>query len=125
MTSSFITALIYVIALFYGISDFSAVLSSSAEFPLTEMYHQATGSSSGAIGLTIVALLPIIGSVMGSMLTSSRVFWTLARDDATPFPIVFGHVSKRWRNPFAAIVFVGCFCKDFSESVVAIECTGC
>lgn len=110
MTSSFLTTLIFLIVLFYSVSDFDVVVDSTAEFLLTEIYLQATGSLAGATGLTIVALLPVLGSVMGSMLTASRVFWTIARDDGTPFPRTFGHVSKRYKNPFAAIIFIACFC---------------
>lgn len=111
MISSFVTAFIFLIILFYAISDFDAVLSTTAELPLTEIYYQATGSKAGAIGLTVIALLSLMGSVMGSVLTSSRIFWTLARDDATPFSRFFGRVSRRWKNPFNAILFDGCFCK--------------
>ncbi|KAF2497393.1 amino acid transporter [Lophium mytilinum] len=109
MTSSFLTTLIYLIVLFYAISDFDAVLSSTSEFLLSEIYNQATGSTSGAIGLSVLVLVPILGSVMGSMLTASRVFWSLARDNAMPFPRTFSHVSTRWKNPFAAVLFMGCF----------------
>lgn len=33
------------------------------------------------------------------------MFWTLARDDATPFSHFFSKVSKTYRNPFNSIVF--------------------
>ena len=41
---------------------------------------------------------------MGNYLTSSRVFWTLARDRATPFSGVFSKISQKWKNPFNAIL---------------------
>ncbi|KAF2651592.1 choline transporter [Lophiostoma macrostomum CBS 122681] len=112
MISSFLTTLVYLIVLFYGISDWDAVTQRSQHsetFFLTEMYHQATGTVSGSIGLSVVVILPVMGSVLGSMLTASRVFWSLARDKATPFPDTLGRVSRRWKNPFASIVFMGCF----------------
>ncbi|KAF2112778.1 choline transporter [Lophiotrema nucula] len=109
MGLGFVTTVIYLIILFYGIQDFDTVLGSTQTFFLAEMYHQATGSTAGAIGLSLVVILPVIGSVMGSLLTASRVFWSLARDKATPFPDTFGHVSERWKNPFASILFMGVF----------------
>jgi choline transport protein len=110
MTSSYITTIVYMVVIMYGISDFSAVLDTTAAFPLTAIYLQASGSLAGAMGLTVVVLLPLIGSVMGSMMTASRVFWTLARDDATPFAGTFGRVNRTWKNPFNAILFVAGFC---------------
>jgi choline transport protein len=41
---------------------------------------------------------------MGCLLTASRVFWTLARDNATPFSGFFATVNKKHRNPFNSIV---------------------
>ena len=35
------------------------------------------------------------------------MFWTLARDNATPFAGTFGRVNTRFRNPFNAILFCG------------------
>lgn len=110
MTSSFITTLVYLITLFYAITNFNDVLDLNAEFPLTPIYLQVAGSKAGAVGLTVVVFLPLVGSVMGSMLTSSRVCWTLARDDAVPFSHTLARVSPRWKNPFNSIIFIACFC---------------
>lgn len=111
MSSSFITTLIYLIVLFYAITNFGEVLGLDAEFALTPIYLQVAGSNAGAIGLTVVVFLPLVGSAMGSMLTSSRVFWTLARDDAVPFSKSFARLSPRWKNPFNSILFIACFCE--------------
>ena len=111
MVSSFLTTIVYLIILFYGVSDWDTVLGSSQTFFLCEIYRQATGSVSGSIGLSLVVIIPVLGSALGSMLTASRVFWSLARDQATPFPNTFGRVSAKWKNPFASILFMGCFGK--------------
>ncbi|KAL2004548.1 hypothetical protein VTN00DRAFT_3433 [Thermoascus crustaceus] len=117
--SSFVTAFIFLIILFYAISDFDGVLSTIAQLPLTEIYYQATGIKAGAIGLTVISLLSLMGSVMGSLFTSSRIFWTLARDDATPFSRFFGHVSRRWKNPLMQFcTIMGCI---YLGSDVAFE----
>ncbi|KAH8682127.1 amino acid/polyamine transporter I [Xylariales sp. PMI_506] len=110
MVSSFVSTVVYIIVVMYAISDFSAILESTAEFPLVDIYLQASGSTAGAVGLTVVVLLPLLGSVIGSMLTASRVFWTLARDEATPFSDVFRTVSPRWKNPVNSVLFIACFC---------------
>ncbi|KAI1488427.1 putative choline transport protein [Biscogniauxia mediterranea] len=120
MTASFLSTIVYYVVLMYGITDFDSVLNTTAAFPLTKIYHQVAGASApgvsptaasaGAIGLTIVTLLPLVGSQMGAMLTASRVFWTLARDGATPCAGALARVDRRWRNPFNAIVLVAAFC---------------
>ncbi|KAI0599821.1 putative choline transport protein [Biscogniauxia sp. FL1348] len=120
MTASFLSTIVYYVVLMYGISDFDSVLNTTAAFPLTKIYHQVAGASApgvsssaaaaGAICLTVITLLPLIGSQMGAMLTASRVFWTLARDGATPWAGALGRVDGRWRNPFNAIVLVAVFC---------------
>lgn len=109
MMSSCMTGLTYMIVLLYAISDFSAVLETTASFPLTEIYLQATGSTTGAICLTSVVLFTLIGTVQSGITTSSRALWTLARDGATPFSHVFGKVNPRWKNPFNAILVTVCF----------------
>ena len=103
----FLTAFFYVIAIFYSLNDLDAVLSSTYLFPLTEIYRQATGSAGGSLGLLILAFLPSLIAVIGCFLTASRVFWTLARDNATPFSGFFGRISQSHRNPFNSIVLCG------------------
>ncbi|RYP27600.1 hypothetical protein DL767_007605 [Monosporascus sp. MG133] len=111
MTASFLSTIVYFVALMYSITDFDAVLNTTAAFPLAEIYRQSSGgSTAAATGLTAVVLLPILGSALGAMLTASRVFWTLARDGAVPFPRTFARVSPRWRNPLSAVLLVAAFC---------------
>ena len=103
----FLTAFFYLITIFYGINDLDSVLSSPYLFPLTEIYRQATGSRGGSHGLLILAFIPNVIATTGCFITSSRLFWTLARDNATPFSTFFRQVNHRHRNPFNAVVLPG------------------
>ena len=76
-------------------------------FPLTAIYQQTTNSRGGALGLLIVMFIPGAISILGCYLTASRVFWTLARDNATPFCGFFATVNQKHRNPFNSIVLCG------------------
>lgn len=76
-------------------------------FPLTAIYQQTTNSRGGALGLLIVMFIPGAISILGCYLTASRVFWTLARDNATPFSGFFAAVNQKHRNPFNSIVLCG------------------
>ena len=102
----------YLVAIFYSISDFDKVVAASATylFPLTEIYLQASGSRGGAFGLLLLGFFPYFISIIGCYLTASRVFWGLARDNATPFNQVFGRVNYKTHNPANSIVFCAAFC---------------
>jgi choline transport protein len=106
----FFTAFFYLIAIFYSINDLSAILESPYLFPLTSIYKQSTGSAGGSLGLLILAFLPSLVAVIGCYLTSSRVFWTLARDNATPFSGFFSRINQKQRNPFNSIILCAIIC---------------
>ena len=107
MVLGFVSAWLYLIALFYAISDLDAVLSGESKLPVAEIYRQATGSSAGTIGLLLLLFLPIIPCAMGGYLASSRILWTLARDGAAPYSKSLAQVSGRFRNPANAIIICG------------------
>lgn len=94
-------------AISYAISDLDSVLSITSNFPLTEIYAQATGGTAGAIGLTAVVFLAYFAALPDTFIASGRTFWALSRDKATPFHEFFAHVSERWDNPVRANVLCG------------------
>jgi choline transport protein len=99
----FFSSFFYLIALFYGINDLDGVLESRFLFPLAEIYRQCTGSAGGSLGLLILVFLPTFISLIGCYLTASRTFWTLSRDNATPFAPFFAKISPKYKNPFNSI----------------------
>lgn len=109
MAFGFLSGLFYVVAILYGISDFDAVLESNYLFPLAEIYRQAAGTDAGSVGLLFLAFLPMFISCIGVYVTTSRIFWTLARDRATPFSHFFSNVNQGTHNPLRAIIFCGVF----------------
>jgi choline transport protein len=107
MIIGFITALFYMIAIFYAITNLDAVLSSDV-LPLATIYHQATSSRGGTIGLLLIIILPVFCTTIGTYITAGRTLWTLARDDATPYSAALGRISPRFKNPFNATLTCGC-----------------
>ena len=101
----FVTGFTYLIAIFYGISDLNAVLDSTYLFPLTSVYRQATNSAGGTLGLLMMSFLPFLLGLFGNYLTVSRMFWTLARDNAAPFATTFAKVSVKHRTPANSVLF--------------------
>jgi choline transport protein len=109
-TVGFLTALIYLIAIFYAVSDLTTLFEAPYASPLAELYHQATSSRAGALGLVIAIFAPTLGACVGCYITAGRMLWTLGRDGATPFKMWVGHIDARWRNPWNATVTCGALC---------------
>lgn len=106
MSIGFLTAIFYLIAIVYAINDFPAV-TESGTLPLAEIYRQATGSRGGSLGLLILIFIPTFLCCIGGYITAGRIYWTLARDNATPFSSYCARVSPTFRNPFNATLFCG------------------
>ncbi|KAF7186907.1 Choline transport protein [Pseudocercospora fuligena] len=101
----FITAFVFGIAIFYGINDLEAVIGSTGSFPLGEIYSQATGSRAATFGLLLIVFLSIMICTVGTVLMLGRLWWTLARDNATPFSGFFSKVNERLSCPIPATIF--------------------
>jgi choline transport protein len=108
MGIGFITAFVYMIAIFYAITDMDAVLT-APYFPLAIIYNQATNSHAGTLGLLSIIFVPILCCCIGTYITAGRCLWTIARDGAVPFSGTFSIISKRFKNPFNATLFCGVF----------------
>ncbi|KAJ9658202.1 hypothetical protein H2201_007875 [Coniosporium apollinis] len=108
MVTGLITAFCYLVAIFYSISDFDALLEQPYTIPLAEVYRQATTTRGGSLGLLLVIFLPLCCTLIGNYITAGRMLWTLARDQATPFPGLLSRVSPKWKNPFNATVACAC-----------------
>ncbi|KAI1629592.1 amino acid/polyamine transporter I [Exophiala viscosa] len=110
----FLTALFYLVAMFYALTDLDSLFDTPYVFPLGEIYRQVTGNAAGATGLLFLVLAPSVIACLGCYLTASRIFWTLARDKATPFAGVFSKISPRLRVPAASIVLCAVICTILS-----------
>lgn len=103
MLTAFSTAFVYLIALFYSINDLDAIFNGSRSyFPTADIYVQATGSNAGAIGLITLLFLATFPTLIGTLVTGGRMWWSLARDNATPFPTFFAQVHPTLNSPVRA-----------------------
>lgn len=105
-------AFIFAITIGYAITDIEALLGDSNNYPLATIYAQATGSSGGTFGLLFILFLTTICCCVGTVLTVSRIYWALARDNAVPFSSLFGQVNESlscpiWATLLVAIVTTG------------------
>ncbi|RVX75532.1 hypothetical protein B0A52_00885 [Exophiala mesophila] len=101
---SFLSALVFVLAVLYSISDVMSVLTSPSGFILFELWRQATGSTAPAIAFTIsiIIMLPI-GSVACQQVASMMAL-SLGLDKALVFPDTWGTLNKRLNTPVNALL---------------------
>jgi choline transport protein len=71
---------------------------------LAEVYAQATGSQGATFGLLFILFLSIMVCTISTILMVGRLWWVLARDNATPFASFFSKVNERLSCPIEATV---------------------
>ncbi|KAI1030015.1 hypothetical protein LB504_010448 [Fusarium proliferatum] len=98
--TGFVTGFSYLIALMYSIHSYDRIFAS--QFPLAEIYLQATGSADGTICLLILMQICIGLTIVGLYITCGRTLWALSRDGATPWPSVFSNFNLRFDAPINA-----------------------
>ncbi|KAM5345576.1 hypothetical protein ACJ41O_011437 [Fusarium nematophilum] len=96
----------FAVVLGYAISDLSVLQSGINTFPLAGIYRQATDSPSATFALLFIILLSSMCCCIGTVLTNSRTYWTLARDNAVPFSGRFARVNDSLSAPVEATLFV-------------------
>ncbi|KAI1136099.1 amino acid transporter [Hypoxylon sp. FL0543] len=102
----FLYAFVFAIALSYAITDLSALQGGINTYPLAVIYQQATGSPGATFGLLFILFLSSMCCCVGTVLTNSRTYWALARDNAVPFSGIFGQVNEGLSCPIYATLFV-------------------
>ncbi|KAL4919222.1 amino acid/polyamine transporter I [Aspergillus aurantiobrunneus] len=116
LLTAFLTTFVYLIALFYGINDIDKVFDTGISyFPIAEIYLQATGSTAGAVGLIALLFLATFPTLVGTLTTGGRMWWSLARDNATPFASFFAKVHPTLNTPVNATCAMACM----------VTCLGC
>lgn len=70
------------------------ILGSAAPYPFVEIFAVATGSTAGAIGMTIPVLIVSLSVTINSTAAASRQAWSFARDDGLPFPRWFTKLTN-------------------------------
>lgn len=105
-------AFCFAIALCYAITDLDA-LQGFNTYPLAKIYAQATAHADGTPnhGATFGSLFIIFCSSLlccvGTVLTNSRIYWALARDNAVPLSPLFSRVNEKLSCPVPGTLFVG------------------
>ncbi|KAI8955534.1 putative amino acid transporter [Xylaria longipes] len=105
----FLYAFVFAIALGYAITDISQLQGGINTYPLAGIYQQATQSAPATFGLLFILFLTSLCCCVGTVLTNSRTYWALARDNAVPFSSFFGKVNESLSCPIESTIFVCIF----------------
>lgn len=72
------------IATLFCMGDVKAALTTPTGYPFIEIFHQATNSISGALGMSSILLIIAVATVIGMLAATSRQFWSFSRDRGVP-----------------------------------------
>ncbi len=72
------------IAVLFCMGDPEAAINSRFGFPFMEIFYNATNSASGAIGMSMIIYIMGQTCTVGIFASTSRVFWSVARDRGLP-----------------------------------------
>ncbi|KMK56673.1 amino acid permease, putative [Aspergillus fumigatus Z5] len=104
---AFVTGLTYLLSLMYSVQDYSSLASTQTGLPLAEIFRQATQTRGGAFALTFMLWVALGPCMLGSQLSTGRVFWAFARDGGLPFSRIWAKVNPHFETPFNAQLCVG------------------
>lgn len=105
LVTGFITTFIYLIALFYGVTDLENITTTST-LPLADIYQAVTNSRGATFALLLILLLTSSLTAIGGYITCGRTLWALARDGLVPFPSFVGKLHPKFQNQFNATLVV-------------------
>ncbi|KAM3080159.1 choline transporter [Clarireedia jacksonii] len=98
----FMTAWLFVIAMFFSLNDFPTVVGTSTGVPILELFRQALGHRVGAIVLESLIMTTGIGCLIACHTWQSRLCWTFARDGGVPWHKSFAKIYVKLDVPLRA-----------------------
>ncbi|KAF7895038.1 hypothetical protein EAF00_006852 [Botryotinia globosa] len=98
----FTTAWFFVIAMFFSLNNFDAVVGTLTKVPILELFHQSVGNRSAAIFLESLIMATGIGCLIACHTLQSRLCWTFARDGGVPFHRSLAKINSTLDVPFRA-----------------------
>lgn len=97
---------VYCVVLLYSLPDLESVLASATGFPFMQIFLDNTQSTAGASVMSLIPCLIAVAANAAGLTSTSRTFWSLARDNATPKSKYFTHVDQKLHVPVRMIILV-------------------
>ncbi|KAJ4411637.1 hypothetical protein N0V82_008974 [Gnomoniopsis sp. IMI 355080] len=131
----FLYAFAFAITIFYAVTDLNVLQGGINTYPLANIYAQATTDANGnqnlgaQFGLLFIVWFSSMLCCIGTLVTNSRIYWALARDNAVPLSGLFAKVSESLSCPvpatlFVAVVATGLGAIPLGSSVAFLNLTG-
>nr|OQO26121.1 hypothetical protein B0A51_04515 [Rachicladosporium sp. CCFEE 5018] len=92
------------ITMIFTLGDLDEILATATGYPFIQVFFNVTKSHVGTTLMTVLILLPLLGSVIACVATASRQIWSFARDEGVPFSSTVRYVPPRWSIPVNAIL---------------------
>ncbi|UQC91566.1 amino acid permease [Colletotrichum lupini] len=103
------TGIAFILVMLFCAVDIDVLLSSPTQSPLTEMILQATKSRAAATVLSVAVALCFVNGANGCVTSGSRLVWSMARDNGTPFSKYLSRLHPKLNVPVRAIVVQAIF----------------
>ena len=98
----------FIITLLFCMGDLDSALSTTAGFPIIQIFYNVTwGNLRAASALTSAIIVIAVLSTIPLVCSASRTFWALARDSGLPFSHILSQVNKKRGIP-TLTVFLTC-----------------
>ncbi|KAJ5528088.1 hypothetical protein N7513_012247 [Penicillium frequentans] len=107
LSIAFVTGVSYLLSLMFSVQNYDTLADTRTGLPLAEIFHQATSTKGGAFGLVFMVWVALGPCVIGSQLSTGRVFWAFSRDNGLPLSHIWARVNPRLGSPFNAQLCVG------------------
>ncbi|KAJ5660360.1 hypothetical protein N7507_006811 [Penicillium longicatenatum] len=107
LSIAFVTGVSYLLSLMFSVQNYDTLAGTRTGLPLAEIFHQATSTKGGAFGLVFMVWVALGPCVIGSQLSTGRVFWAFSRDNGLPLSHIWARVNPRLGSPFNAQLCVG------------------
>ncbi|KAJ5802155.1 uncharacterized protein N7503_004605 [Penicillium pulvis] len=107
LSIAFVTGVSYLLSLMFSVQNYDTLADTRTGLPLAEIFHQATSTKGGAFGLVFMVWVALGPCVIGSQLSTGRVFWAFSRDSGLPLSHIWARVNPRLGSPFNAQLCVG------------------
>jgi choline transport protein len=96
------------IATLYCLGNVDSVLNTATTFPFIQIFYNSVKSIPGAVAMGAIVLSLTWACALGITTTASRMTWSFARDNGTPFSRFLSKVDTRTRVPINAVFVVTC-----------------
>ncbi|KAI1018388.1 hypothetical protein LB503_005525 [Fusarium chuoi] len=102
------TSVPFILAMMFVIKDLDAVR--AAHLPSLEVFHQATGSKTAALGLQSLLVVIFYTCMPSQWITCGRLTWAFSRDRGLPYSNYWNHISPSLGFPVRTTLLSVGFC---------------